>query len=81
MYASSGCIYPLYIQTDPNEIFYLTEDKAGPPYDPDGMYGLAKLAGELTLKALHDEQGLKTASCRYFTVYGRAASRTTRSSR
>jgi nucleoside-diphosphate-sugar epimerase len=70
VYASSGCIYPLYIQTDPNEIFYLTEDKAGPPYDPDGMYGLAKLAGELTLKALHAERGLKTASCRYFTVYG-----------
>jgi len=70
VYASSGCIYPLYIQTDPGEIFYLTEDKAGPPYDPDGMYGLAKLAGELTLKALHAERGLKTASCRYFTVYG-----------
>ncbi|HXY70960.1 MAG TPA: SDR family NAD(P)-dependent oxidoreductase [Actinomycetota bacterium] len=70
VYASSGCIYPLYIQTDANEIFYLTEDKAGPPYDPDGMYGLAKLAGELTLKALHAERGLKTASCRYFTVYG-----------
>jgi hypothetical protein len=29
VYASSGCIYPLYIQTD--RIFYLTEDKAGPP--------------------------------------------------
>src|SRR5207247_4757096 len=53
VYASSGCIYPLYIQTDPNEIFYLTEDKARPPYDPDAMYGLAKLAEALTLKALH----------------------------
>src|SRR5207244_332979 len=30
----------------------------------------ANIAGELTLKALHTEQGLKTASCRYFTVYG-----------
>ena len=26
--------------------------------------------GELTLKAYHDEYGMKTASCRYFTVYG-----------
>ncbi len=70
-YASSGCIYPLYLQADPGEILYLTEDMAGAPgYDPDGMYGLAKLAGELTLRALHDEQGMKTASCRYFTVYG-----------
>ena len=70
VYASSGCIYPLNIQTDPAEIFYLTEETAGPPYEPDGMYGLAKLAAELTLQALHSERGLKTASCRYFTVYG-----------
>ncbi|MBI3649241.1 MAG: NAD-dependent epimerase/dehydratase family protein [Actinobacteria bacterium] len=69
-FASSGCIYPLYLQGDVNEILYLTEDKAGPPYDPDGLYGMAKLAGELTLQALAREQGMKTASCRYFTVYG-----------
>ncbi len=69
-FASSGCIYPLFLQGDVNEISYLSEDRAGPPYDPDGLYGMAKLAGELTLSALHDEQGLKTSSCRYFTVYG-----------
>ncbi len=54
VYASSGCIYPLYIQTDPRDL-RLTEDMAAPPYDPDGMYGLAKLAGELTLQGLHTE--------------------------
>jgi nucleoside-diphosphate-sugar epimerase len=70
VYASSGCIYPLHLQGDPGETLYLTEDMAGPGYDPDGMYGLAKLAGELTLRALHEERGMKTASCRYFTVYG-----------
>lgn len=69
-FASSGCIYPLHLQTDVDEILYLTEDKAGPPYDPDGLYGMAKLAGELTLQALHREHGMKTSSCRYFTVYG-----------
>lgn len=69
-FASSGCIYPLNIQTDPQETLYLTEDLAGPPYEPDGMYGLAKLASELTLRALHEERGVRTASCRYFTVYG-----------
>lgn len=69
-YASSGCIYPLYMQGDVDEIFYLTEDKAGPPYDPDGLYGMAKMAAELTLQALHREHGMKTASARYFTVYG-----------
>ncbi len=69
-FASSGCIYPLHLQGDVNETLYLTEDMAGPPYDPDGLYGMAKMAGELTLKALHEERGLKTSSCRYFTVYG-----------
>ena len=71
MYASSGCIYPLYLQVDPGETLYLTEDmEKAPGYDPDGLYGLAKMAGELTLRAMHDEHGMKTASCRYFTVYG-----------
>jgi nucleoside-diphosphate-sugar epimerase len=71
VYASSGCIYPLYLQADVGQTLYLTEDMAGAPgYQPDGMYGLAKLAGELTLRAMHDELGMKTASCRYFTVYG-----------
>lgn len=70
VYASSGCIYPLHLQGDPEQTLYLTEEMAGPGYDPDGMYGLAKLAGELTLRALHEERGMRTASCRYFTVYG-----------
>lgn len=69
-YASSGCAYPMNLQTDPQEDVFLTEDMIGPPYEPDGPYGLAKLAGELTLKHLHDEQSLATCSCRYFTVYG-----------
>jgi nucleoside-diphosphate-sugar epimerase len=71
VYASSGCVYPLYLQGDPSEPLLLTEEMvAAPGYDPDGLYGLAKLAGELTLRAMHDEFGMKTASCRYFTVYG-----------
>ena len=70
VFASSGCIYPNYIQNDPNEILYLTEDKAGPPYDADNLYGWAKLMAEMTLQAYHRDYGLKAASCRYFTVYG-----------
>jgi len=70
VYASSGCVYPNFLQTNPNEILYLTEDKAGPPYDADNMYGWAKLMGEMTLKAYHKDWGMKSASCRYFTVYG-----------
>src|SRR5271155_2119934 len=70
VYASSGCVYPNHIQTDPHEILYLTEDKVGPPYDADNMYGWAKLMAEMTLKAYYKEWGMKSASCRYFTVYG-----------
>lgn len=70
VYASSGCVYPNYIQTNPEEILYLTEDKAGPPYDADNLYGWAKLMAEMTLRAFHRDYGLKAASCRYFTVFG-----------
>lgn len=70
IYASSGCVYPNYIQTDPKEFLYLSEDKAGPPYEADNLYGWAKLMGEMTLKAYHADYGLKSVSCRYFTVYG-----------
>ncbi len=70
VYASSGCVYPNFLQQDSQEELYLTEDKVGPPYDADNMYGWAKLMGELTLKAFHRDFGMKSASCRYFTVYG-----------
>lgn len=70
VYASSGCVYPTFRQMDPTEELYLTEDMVGPPCDADNMYGWAKLMGELTLKAYAEEWTMKTASCRYFTVYG-----------
>jgi len=70
VYASSGCVYPNYLQTNPDEEIYLTEDMVKPPYDADNMYGWAKLMGELTLKAYYEDYGMKSASCRYFTVYG-----------
>ena len=70
IFASSGCVYPNYLQSDPDEDVYLTEDLIKPPYDADNMYGWAKLMAELTLRAYHNEHGMKAASCRYFTVYG-----------
>ncbi len=70
VYASSGCVYPNHLQTDPDEILYLTEDKVGPPYDADNMYGWAKLMGEMTLQSYAKDWGLKSVSCRYFTVFG-----------
>jgi len=70
VFASSGCIYPNLLQTDTKQILYLTEQQSGPPYDADNLYGWAKLMGEKTLQAYYREHGMKSASCRYFTVYG-----------
>jgi nucleoside-diphosphate-sugar epimerase len=70
VYASSGCVYPNHIQTNPSEVLYLTEDMVGPPYDADHMYGWAKLMAEMTLRAYQKDWGMKSASCRYLTVYG-----------
>jgi len=70
VYASSGCVYPNNLQTNPEEILYLTEEMVGPPYDADNLYGWAKLMAEMTLRAYHRDWGMKSASCRFFTVYG-----------
>ena len=70
VFASSGCVYPEHLQHDPSEVLFLTEDLVTPPYDADNLYGWAKLMCELTLKAYGKDWGLKSASCRYFTVYG-----------
>lgn len=70
VYASSGCVYPNYLQQNQQEELFLTEDRVGPPYDADNMYGWAKLMGEMTLRAYYRDRGMKSAACRYFTVYG-----------
>ena len=70
VFASSGCVYPNGLQTDPTQTVYLREEMVGPLYDADNMYGWAKLMGEMTLRAFAKDHGMKAASCRYFTVYG-----------
>jgi nucleoside-diphosphate-sugar epimerase len=70
VFASSGCVYPNYIQTNPQEEIYLTEKMVGPPYDADNTYGWAKLMAEFTLQAYYKDFGMKSANCRLFTVYG-----------
>lgn len=70
VFASSGCVYPNYIQQDVSKDLYLTEEMVGPPYDADNTYGWAKLMAEMTLRAYYKEWGFKSASCRFFTVYG-----------
>lgn len=70
VFASSGCVYPNFLQSDPKKELYLTEKMVGPPFDADNMYGWAKLMGEMTLRSYYKDYGMKAASCRYFTVYG-----------
>ena len=70
VFASSGCVYPNHLQQKPDEELFLTEDMVGPPYDADNTYGWAKLMAETTLRAYHRDWGFRSASCRFFTVYG-----------
>lgn len=70
VFASSGCVYPEHMQTDPNEILYLHEDLAQAPYDADNTYGWAKLMGEITLRTYYDQYRMRSVSVRYFTAYG-----------
>src|SRR3984893_12074602 len=70
VFASSGCVYPNFLQSDTHKEVYLTEDLTSGPNDADNTYGWAKLMGEFTLKAYAKEHGIGAASCRYFTVYG-----------
>ncbi len=69
-YASSGCVYPNYLQNRKNGIVYLKESDVKPPYDADNVYGWAKLMGEKVLKTYYKKYGLKSAIGRFFTVYG-----------
>ncbi len=70
VFASSGCVYPNFLQSDVNKELFLTEDLTKGPNDADNTYGWAKLMAEFTLNAYHKEHGIGAASCRYFTVYG-----------
>jgi nucleoside-diphosphate-sugar epimerase len=70
VFASSGCVYPNFMQSDTTKELYLTEDLTKGPNDADNTYGWAKLMGEFTLQAYAKEHGMGAASCRYFTVYG-----------
>jgi nucleoside-diphosphate-sugar epimerase len=70
VFASSGCVYPNHLQGDVSQELYLSEEMVGPPYEADNMYGWAKLMTEMTLAAYHRDLGFKSASCRFFTVYG-----------
>lgn len=70
VFASSGCVYPVDLQSRADAIVRLSEDMVEAPYNPDGMYGWSKLTSERVLDCYARERGMKTVSCRYFTAYG-----------
>ena len=71
-FASSGCVYPLRLQRQ--GIYPLKEEDLDSDFNPDGVYGMAKLAAEVLL-ALKTEKGkkMRVAIGRLFTVYGERA--------
>lgn len=73
VFASSACVYPSTLQEE-GPITYLKETMVDAftcgKACADEEYGWAKLMGEMTLKAYHEQYGLKGASCRIFTAYG-----------
>jgi UDP-glucose 4-epimerase len=70
-FASSACVYPTDIQQEKqllqeNMVYF---DRPGGAF-ADEEYGWAKLMGELSLKAYHQQYGIKAASARISTAYG-----------
>lgn len=70
-FASSACVYPTDIQ---QERQLLQEDmvsfeERGGAY-ADETYGWAKLMGERSLQAFHEQYGVDASSVRIFTAYG-----------
>ena len=72
IFSSSACAYPVDLQTNPNEVLYLSEDMID--YDDlrqaDGAYGTEKLIGEVILDAYIEAGHFQGCSTRSFTVYG-----------
>lgn len=72
IFASSACVYPLWLQNDIRKEVRLSEEMChwDNPSQADGQYGWAKLMGEMTLDAYVAEGYFHGVSTRFFTVYG-----------
>lgn len=67
-FASSACIYPQALQSDPN-VTPLREEDAH-PYDPDEGYGWEKLFTEKLCQYYAVDYGLETRVARFHNIYG-----------
>lgn len=68
LFSSSACVYPTYLQTDPN-VKGLREEDAYPA-DPDNFYGWEKLFTEKMCEAYKRDHNLDIRIVRYHNVYG-----------
>jgi GDP-D-mannose 3', 5'-epimerase len=68
LFSSSACIYPDYLQTDP-EVTPLKESDAYPA-NPQDAYGWEKLLAERLCLYYSDEFGLETRIVRFHNIYG-----------
>ena len=70
-FASSACVYPTDIQQDRQRLRedMVSFDERGGAY-ADETYGWAKLMGERSLQAFHEQYGIDASSVRIFTAYG-----------
>ncbi|MFD1597932.1 NAD-dependent epimerase/dehydratase family protein [Halobellus rarus] len=70
-FASSACTYPTDIQQERRRLRedMVSFDERGGAY-ADEVYGWAKLMGERSLKAYHEQYGIDASSVRIFTAYG-----------
>jgi len=67
-FSSSACVYPLYLQREP-EVRPLREEDAWPA-EPEEGYGLEKLYMEKLCQYYREELGLETRVARFHNVYG-----------
>lgn len=70
VFSSSATVYPRTLRESGQP---MSEEKAGPPFDPDSAFGWAKLTTERMLSDLSAETGIRTAACRLFSIYGEEA--------
>jgi nucleoside-diphosphate-sugar epimerase len=68
LFSSSACVYPLYLQTNP-DVAPLREDDAWPA-EPEEGYGLEKLYMEKLCQYFAEDYGLQTRIVRFHNVYG-----------
>jgi UDP-glucose 4-epimerase len=70
-YASSACVYPTDVQEERRRLReeMVSFEERGGAY-ADEMYGWAKLMGERSLQAFHEQYGVDASAVRIFTAYG-----------